>query len=172
MDVSSAGKNILAACQAPRASTSWNRKEKYVFLVACDCKCTSHDNTGWLIGGVSITGEREIQKLYLGKEFTLEALEKEPSSISDILASHPLCEKVDAVKLRKSVFVILLKQPTNSQSTPYCFLPAYIMDHGGSMKIRTNDVGNQYGKYLRAEGLDSISRSELLAFVDGVWNSK
>ena len=168
MDVGSEGKNILAACEAPRASISWNRKEKGVFLVACDCKCTSHDNTGWLIGGASVTGEREIQRLYLGKEFTVEALGKDPSSISDIMASHPLCEKVDVVKLRESVFVTLLKQPTNNQSAPYCFLPAYIMGYRDSMKIRTNDVGNQYGKLLRMEDIDSIQRSELLEFVDGI----
>lgn len=172
MDVGSEGENILAACEAPRASISWNRKEKDMFLIACDCKCTSHDNTGWLIGGASMTGEREIQKLHLGKEFTLEALGKDPSSIFDIMASHPLCEKVDAVKLRESVFVTLLKQPTSSQSAPYCFLPAYIMDYRGAMKIRTNDVGSQYGKHLRVEGVDSISRSELLELVDGIWVSK
>ncbi|NMX66883.1 hypothetical protein HBO15_05925 [Pseudomonas sp. WS 5111] len=172
MDVGSEGKNILAACEAPRASISWNRKEKGVFLIACDCKCTSHDNTGWLIGGASVTGEREIQRLYLGKEFTVEALGKDPSSIFDIMASHPLCEKVDVVKLRESVFVTLLKQPTNNQSAPYCFLPAYIMNYRGSMKIKTNDVGSQFGKLLRVEDLDSISRSELLEFVDGIWISK
>ena len=49
LDISDTAKNILFACETPKVEVTWNRRKNSLFLIACDCVCTSHDNTGWLV---------------------------------------------------------------------------------------------------------------------------
>lgn len=163
--VGSENVNILSACSTSRASLSWSRKEKGVFLVACDCSCTSHDNSGWLISASPLADEYEVKKLYLGKKFTVEELGQDLTNISDIMISHPLCEKVNFAKLKLSAFVTLLKQPTSDQSIPYCFLPAYILVEREGARIETNDVESHYGKRISDQETDPLLRARLVNFV-------
>lgn len=168
MDVSHTAPSILQACESPKASVAWNRKRQGAFLVACDCECTSHDNIGWLIDMTSTNESRKVQKLYIGKGTTIESLEQEPASIPDIISSHQLCEKIDIEKLKISVFVTLIKQPTNDELTPYCFSPAYMVEGETYLEARTNNAGNKYGELLNVDGGDSVFEAEIIQYVKGL----
>lgn len=141
-DISDLSETILLACDAPRASISWNKKQSTSFLIACDCQCTSHDNVGWLIDMSNVVNHKKIQKLQVGKSFTKEALEKQAGNISDLVSSHPLCERVDKDKLIKSIFVSLIKESTKSESQPYCFSPLYVIPSQGSPKPVINTASD------------------------------
>jgi hypothetical protein len=68
LDISDTAKHILLACETPKVEVTWNRTKKNVFLIACDCECTSHDNTGWIVDKDIATGEHKVWKIDLGKK--------------------------------------------------------------------------------------------------------
>lgn len=162
----SADSIVRHACDSPAASVAWNRKREGAFLLVCECECTSYDNTGWLVDINSKTGMRNIQGLYLGKNTTVEGLIANSGSISDMFASHPLCEDVDSKKAKESVFISLIKQPTNSGSNPYCFYPAYIMEDNDALVMRTNNSRDEFGRLLQVKDQDSELEKEILDFLD------
>lgn len=165
IDVSDTAKNILLACETPKVSIAWNRARKNSFLIACDCECTSHDNTGWLIDTNIATGKQNIQELYLGKSYTMEALKHTTSKIPDIFDSHPLCEKIDNDALDKSFFLTLIKQPTNNDTEPYCFSPAYIIEDKQNLTIRTNN-NNKLETSILIKREKSLTHAEIVNFLD------
>ena len=169
MDVSHSAPSILQACESPKASVAWNRKRQGAFLVSCDCKCTSHDNIGWLIDITSNADIRKVQKIYIGKRATIEDLQQNPTSIPDMISAHPLCEKIDFEKLKISVFVTLMKQPTNNEMAPYCFFPAYMVEEGARLEVKTNNADDKYGKLLSIAGDDSVFEAEIIEYVDGLF---
>jgi hypothetical protein len=164
IDVSDTAKNILLACETPKVSIAWNRARKNSFLIACDCECTSHDNTGWLIDTNIATGKQNIKELHLGKRYTVEALKHTTSNIPDIFNSHPLCEKIDNNTLNNSIFVTLIKQPTNNDAAPYCFSPAYIIEDKKNLTIQTNNNKLETSLLIKRE--ESLTDAEIINFLD------
>lgn len=109
LDIGCIAKNILLACETPKVEVAWNRTKNNVFLIACDCECTSHDNTGWLVDKDIAVGEHKVWKLHLGKKYTVEELGRPMINIPDLFHSHPLCNEPDKRLLKASVFVSLVK---------------------------------------------------------------
>lgn len=95
LDVSGIALDLLELCEAPHLTLNWNQKTPGACLLACDCNCTSHDNSGWPVENYSIQALPKITELSLGRRFTLQALRGSPSSILDALSSSPLCELLD-----------------------------------------------------------------------------
>lgn len=127
--LSRTGRSTKPSCQSlsiPKQSVSWNAKFKNAFLIICDCDCTTHDNEGWLIENSRSESKATVRQVYLGKETTIASMRKNPSRISDIMASHPLCEALVAKMLDESSFVTLVKRPTHGRLESYCFSPVYI----------------------------------------------
>lgn len=148
LDLSDVGVDSAALCDAPTAWISWNTKQKGIYLISCECDCTSHDNSGWLVSFNSDPNPPSVQKVRLGKRNTLETLHKAPSRVPDILASHLMCEASDPEKLSASIFVSLIKRPTDELGAPYCFYPAYIVARDGLINVESNDRDDDYGKRL------------------------
>jgi hypothetical protein len=166
LELDGADRIVKDACDSPGASLTWNNKREGAFLIVCECECTSHDNTGWLIDMKPKSGIRNVQGLYLGKKTTVEGLMASVGSISDMFASHPLCENVDSKKSQQSVFVSLIKQPTQSESHAYCFYPAYIMEDNGALIMRTDNSQDGFGKLLQVEDEKPELEAEILEFLD------
>lgn len=159
---------ILLACETPRASINWNRNNKYMFLVACDCECSSHDNTGWLVGISPGKGGGVIKKIELGKRFAIEALEREPPIIHDFFSGYEVCEKVDYFLLKKSVFVSLLKQPSGNGGMHYCFSPMYIYAEAGRFVAKRGDVSTRTYGVLERDENDVALKGEIFRVISEV----
>lgn len=116
----------MALCEGYAPMLYWNEgRENY--LLACECDCTSHDNTGWLIDGSS----GKVQRVALGKPAIATELVG-VDAVSDILASHPFCEAFDPGSLQAAEFVSLIKYPTGDEDAPYCFSPrTFTMSNDG-----------------------------------------
>lgn len=110
----------------------WNEgRENY--LLACECNCTSHDNTGWLVDGSS----GKVQGVALGKP-TVAAELVDVDSVSDIVASHPFCAAIDPGSLQAAEFVSLIKYPTGDEDAPYCFSPRTFITSNEGVVIEDN----------------------------------
>ncbi|MCO6060482.1 hypothetical protein NG726_27995 [Pseudomonas sp. MOB-449] len=81
-DVSEKSREIMLACETPRASMAWNKKREGAFLITCDCGCTSHDNTGWIVDLTASDQARKVQQVPLGKEATIEMLGSAPKKLT------------------------------------------------------------------------------------------
>lgn len=116
----------LSLCEGYAPMLYWNEgRENY--LLACECDCTSHDNTGWLIDGSS----GKVQGVALGKPAIATEL-VDVDAVSDILASHPFCKAFDPGSLQAAEFVSLIKYPTGDEDAPYCFSPrTFTMSNDG-----------------------------------------
>ena len=102
--------DALALCEGNAPKLYWNQgRESYLF--ACECDCSSHDNTGWLVD-VS-TGR--VQGVGLGKPAVAQELIN-VDIVTDIMASHPFCEALDSNSLRSAEFVSLVKYPTGNDN--------------------------------------------------------
>jgi hypothetical protein len=167
VDIGRSAKNILLACETSKVSMQWSKKRQGAYLISCDCECTSHDNVGWLVDKHSTIEEQKVQKLYLGKDATIEALRAKPGIVSDIVASHAMCGMVDGKKLELSIFVSLVKRPTNDELMPYCFFPIYMVEGVGGLKIIANDT-DVGGLTLTSMEDDPISRVEIIKFISGL----
>jgi hypothetical protein len=165
VDVSDRVPEITELCDAPNASVAWNEKRPGFILITCDCQCTAHDNIGWLVTKDQKGAGHTIQRYSLGRESTVRELEGNPGYIPDIMASHPLCEGVDSRKLKKSVFVSLIKQPTNNESEPYCFYPAYFVEGEAGVELVTDNSEDGFGRLLREEDEQGTSKELLGIFV-------
>ena len=104
-----------AICDGATPMLYWNQGRDS-HLLACECNCTSHDNTGWVLHGSS----GQVQGVALGKAAVAEDLIN-VDTVSDIMASHPFCEAADHRALQSAEFVSLIKYPTGRDDTPYCF---------------------------------------------------
>ena len=124
--------DALALCEGNAPQLYWNQgRESYLF--ACECDCSSHDNTGWLVD-VS-TGR--VQGVGLGKPAVAQELIN-VDVVTDIMASHPFCEALDSNSLQSAEFVSLIKYPTGNDNIPYCFSPRTFIKSGESIVIKDN----------------------------------
>lgn len=166
MDISDSAPNILQICDTSKAYLQWNSKRSGAFLVTCDCQCTSYDNTGWIIDLKTSINERRVQKVYLGKEFTIERLNSRPHRIYDFFSSHSFCESVGNERLEKSIFVSLMKKPTNRDVDPYCFFPVYIVEDGGYLGARTSRDRGRDEEFLRIDESDFLVGVEIINHIN------
>lgn len=121
-----------ALCAGNAPMLYWNKgRENY--LLACECNCSSHDNTGWLID--ASTGM--VQSVALGKPALAPEL-ADVEVVEDILASHRFCEAIDARALQGADFVSLIKYPTGNDDAPYCFVPRTFVTSGDEVVIEDN----------------------------------
>ncbi|WP_413703689.1 hypothetical protein [Pseudomonas sp. Pseusp16] len=168
LDISDTAKYILLACETPKVEVTWNRTKKNVFLIACDCECTSHDNIGWLVDGDMSIGEYKVWKLDLGKKYTVEELSRTVINIPDLFQSHPLCSEPDKKLLKASVFVSLLKHPTNNENSPYCFSPVYITEENHRLNFKGYDAGGESSVVQYRESDRSSAYAEILNVVNNI----
>lgn len=168
MDISDSAPNILQACDTSKASLQWNSKRSGAFLVTCDCQCTSYDNTGWIIDLKTSINERRVQKIYLGKDFTIESLSQRPHRIYDVFSSNSFCESVGNELLKKSIFVSLMKKPTNRDVDPYCVFPVYIVEDGGYLRARTSSDGGKGEELFSIDESDSLVGVEIINYIKKV----
>ncbi|QOY62253.1 hypothetical protein INQ40_10025 [Lysobacter sp. H21R4] len=125
----------LSLCEGGAPMLYWNEgRENY--LLSCECNCTSHDNTGWLVDRSS----RKVQGVALGKTAVAAEL-VDVDSVSDILAAHPFCAAIDPGSLQAAEFVSLVKYPTGNEDSAYCFSPRTFITSSEGVVIE--DYGNQ-----------------------------
>ncbi|RJX74081.1 hypothetical protein [Pseudomonas sp. LS-2] len=166
LDVSDIALDLLELCEAPHLTLNWNQKTPGAFLLACDCNCTSHDNTGWLVENYSIQALPKITELSLGRRFTLQALRRSPSSILDALSSSPLCELLDVEKTEVGVFVSMIKRPAKTENATYCYYPVYIVVRGEQLEIETHDEDDGYGRALVFERRDEAAQASIIKLLN------
>lgn len=124
--------DALALCEGNAPKLYWNLgRENY--LLACECDCSSHDNTGWLID--LSTGR--VQRVGLGKPAVARELFN-VDVVTDALASHPFCEAIDPDSLQSAEFISLIKYPTGDEDVPYCFSPRAFITSGEEIVIEDN----------------------------------
>ncbi|MGY0612459.1 hypothetical protein [Luteimonas sp. A501] len=124
--------DALALCEGDTATLYWTEGRRH-YLLACECKCTSHDNYGWLVDGSS----GKVQGVALGKPAIATEL-VDVDAVSDILAPHPFCEAIDPGSMQAAEFVSLIKQPTGDEDTPYCFSPRAFITSSQGLVIEDN----------------------------------
>lgn len=165
-DISDIAIDILVLCGAPKVEVAWSRENKNVFLVSCDCQCTSYDNAGWLIGK-SIAGDKyEVWRLGLGKKYTVEELSRSKGSISDLFRSYSLCSDPDKRLVKTSVFVSLVKYPTNNETNPYCFSPEYIVEEGDRSEVNVYSASGEPKALELYKGDGSAAYLQILDVVE------
>ena len=156
---------ILEACETDSASLSWNLKRDGAYLLTCDCRCTSHDNSGWLIERRDSREDTVAYRMALGKTFTVRATQEIPASINDRV-NDPLCGKINTDALDASVFISLYKYPTNRESASYCFAPLYIVDKHGAWQLTHTTSGDGAAAYPMDTESDPVKVRMLSEIVD------
>lgn len=124
--------DALSLCESNAPKLYWNQGRKD-YLLACECECSSHDNTGWLVDASA----GRVQGVDLGKPAVVQDLIN-IDVVTDILASHPFCEALDSNSLRSAEFVSLVKYPTGNDNVPYCFSPRVFITTGENIVIKDN----------------------------------
>ena len=106
-------------------------------LVICDCRCTSHDNTGWVVLNDGSSGVRSVVPIFPGMMASPEMFSANTSpTINDLVVGVPMCTPVDRAQLKQSTFITLSKRPSESTEFPYCFDPLYILAEGSMVKLK------------------------------------
>ena len=159
---------ILKWCETTSATIAWNHKRKGAFLVSCDCECTSHDNVGWIVDKNVRTGKYVVQKLQVGKQSTVESIRRSSSLVLDRFSEYPYCGAINSRNLSDSVFVTLLKEPTDSDAAPYCFYPAYIVLGKSGLEVKVDGGGDGFGTSIIIEDSGLAEVSAVLRVVSDV----
>lgn len=134
-------------------------------LVVCDCRCTSHDNAGWIVWSDGTSAPQSVVQIYAGKLVSRDTFSATASPmIGDRLANVPMCVPVDREQLDQSDFTTLIKRPTNLEEFPYCFDPLYISIQGSGVRLKLGDrwIEADDGEFFRGEvpdgDLDDLNR--------------
>ena len=61
---------IKQLCKTETVWLSWNNAVPNATLVTCDCSCTSHDNSGWLVEAQPEVDTYRVHRVSLGKVFS------------------------------------------------------------------------------------------------------
>ncbi|WP_153050305.1 hypothetical protein [Pseudomonas sp. MF4836] len=154
------------ACESPRISMSWNKRAENLYLISCDCECTSHDNSGWIVQLDAVDRKPSAKNVPLGRDITIEKLESSSGEIHDIYSSHPMCEPIDRKALRNSIFASLFKQPTTIGANPYCYSVVYIVENNSVPLIFTGN--EQLKRYIKEFEVDVVSGREIQEEVERV----
>ncbi|MGY6086949.1 hypothetical protein ACWWU7_12690 [Stenotrophomonas sp. SM006] len=118
---------IKQLCKTEKVWLSWNNAVPSATLVTCDCGCTSHDNSGWLVEAQPEVGTFRVHRVSLGKVFSTTEFRRAGARIQDIVSSHPWCSGAKPSMPTNAVFATLVKQPTESGDEPYCFMPHFFV---------------------------------------------
>src|SRR5690606_17292279 len=118
-----------AVCDGTSPTLYWNQG-KPNSLLACECHCTSHDNSGWFVDGAS----GHVQGISLGKAATFATIHNS-DTVEDILSSHKFC-RASGHESDTGEFLSLIKYPTGNEESPYCFSVRVISESDGSIVAR------------------------------------
>ncbi|WP_353076101.1 hypothetical protein [Stenotrophomonas sepilia] len=118
---------IKQLCKTETVWLSWNNAVPNATLVTCDCSCTSHDNSGWLVEAQPEVDTYRVHRVSLGKVFSPTEFRRAGARIQDIVSSHPWCSGAKPSMPTNAVFATLVKQPTESGDEPYCFTPHFFV---------------------------------------------
>ncbi|HAY43446.1 MAG TPA: hypothetical protein DCY59_07795 [Micrococcaceae bacterium] len=134
-------------------------------LVVCDCKCTSHDNIGWVAWEDDKSGSLSVVSVFPGKLASARDFSSTPSPvIHDIYAPVGMCRPVDYNELVQSDFVTLMKRPDEGGLRPYCFDALYMTVSDNSLIMSFDghlvdaDDASFFGAKVSARDLSDVQR--------------
>ncbi|MBK0011033.1 hypothetical protein [Stenotrophomonas sp. S41] len=142
---------IKQVCKTEKVWLSWNSAVPSATLVTCDCSCTSHDNSGWLVEEQPEFDSYRVHRVSLGKVFSPTEFRRAGARIQDIVSSHPWCSSAKPSMPTNAVFVTLVKQPTESGDEPYCFTPRFFVGDPNAPLRRTPVSGELFSDLPEAE---------------------
>ncbi|MDT3455867.1 hypothetical protein [Stenotrophomonas pavanii] len=142
---------IKQLCKTEKVWLSWNKAVPNATLVTCDCSCTSHDNSGWLVEAQPEVDTYRVHRVSLGKVFSPTELRRAGARIQDIVSSHPWCSAARPSVPTNAVFATLVKQPTESGDEPYCFTPHFFVGDPKAPLRRTPVSGELFSDSPAAE---------------------
>ncbi|WP_180869798.1 hypothetical protein [Stenotrophomonas maltophilia] len=142
---------IKQLCETETVWLSWNDAVPSATLVTCDCSCTSHDNSGWLVEWQPEDDTYRVHRVSLGKVFSPTAFRRAGARIQDIVSSHPWCSGAKPGMPKNAVFATLVKQPTESGDEPYCFTPHFFVGDPKAPLRRTPVSGELFSDSPVAE---------------------
>ncbi|MBN7838075.1 hypothetical protein J0L40_09935 [Stenotrophomonas maltophilia] len=142
---------IKQLCKTEKVWLSWNKAVPNATLVTCDCSCTSHDNSGWLVEAQPEVDTYRVHRVSLGKVFSPTELRRAGARIQDIVSSHPWCSAARPSVPTNAVFATLVKQPTESGDEPYCFTPHFFVGDPKAALRRTPVSGELFSDSPAAE---------------------
>ncbi|MEC4338426.1 hypothetical protein VPH13_06820 [Stenotrophomonas pavanii] len=142
---------IKQLCKTEKVWLSWNKAVPNATLVTCDCSCTSHDNSGWLVEAQPEVDTYRVHRVSLGKVFSPTELRRAGARIQDIVSSHPWCSAARPSVPTNAVFATLVKQPTESGDEPYCFTPHFFVGDPKPPLRRTPVSGELFSDSPAAE---------------------
>ncbi|MEN6650796.1 hypothetical protein [Stenotrophomonas hibiscicola] len=153
---------IKQLCKTETVWLSWNNAVPNATLVTCDCSCTSHDNSGWLVEAQPEVDTYRVHRVSLGKVFSPTEFRRAGARIQDIVSSHPWCSGAKPSMPTNAVFATLVKQPTESGDEPYCFTPHFFVGDPKAPLRRTPVSGEQFFDAPAAESALIAREVEML----------
>lgn len=153
---------IKQLCKTEKVWLSWNNAVPNATLVTCDCGCTSHDNSGWLVEAQPEVGTYRVHRVSLGKVFSSTEFRRAGAGIQDIVSSHPWCSGTKPSMPTNAVFATLVKQPTESGDEPYCFMPHFFVGDPKAPLRRTPVSGELFSDAPAAESAVIVREIEIL----------
>ncbi|HHA2973690.1 TPA: hypothetical protein ACOFD8_001009 [Stenotrophomonas maltophilia] len=153
---------IKQLCKTETVWLSWNNAVPNATLVTCDCSCTSHDNSGWLVEAQPEDDTYRIHRVSLGKVSSPTEFRRAGVRIQDIFSSHPWCSAVKPSMPTNAVFATLVKQPTESRDEPYCFTPHFFVGDPKAPLRRTPVSGELFSDAPAAESALIVREVEIL----------
>lgn len=129
----------LALCPEGKIAVAHNAASSSS-LVVCDCRCTSHDNTGWIVWTEGPSAAQLAVEIYSGKLVSPDVFSATASPlIRDLLSDVQMCAPIDRAQLGRSDFTTLVKRPSDSVDFPYCFDLLYISIEGSTVRLKLAD---------------------------------
>jgi len=153
---------IKQLCKTEIVWLSWNNAVPNATLVTCDCSCTSHDNSGWLVEWEPGDDTYRVHRVSLGKVFSPTEFRRAGARIQDIVSSHPWCSGAKPSMPKNAVFATLAKQPTESGDEPYCFTPHFFVGDRNVPLKRIPMSGEQFSDAPAAESALIAREVEML----------
>lgn len=142
---------IEQLCETETVWLSWNNAVPEATLVTCDCRCTSHDNSGWLVEWQPEDDTYRVHRVSLGKVFSPTEFRRAGARMQDIVSSHPWCSSAKPSMPTNAVFVTLVKQPAGAGDEPYCFTPHFFVGDPNAPLRRTPVSGELFSDLPEAE---------------------
>lgn len=157
VEIHARSRQIQKACGTEKVWLSWNNAVPGATLVTCDCDCTSHDNSGWLVETGLEDDVPRVRRVSLGKVSTVAELSRAGGRVPDTFISHPWCSGTKPKVPVNTVFATLAKQPNQHGDTPYCFTPHFFVGDRSAPLRRTPMADDMLSDAPAAEA-DLIAR--------------
>lgn len=153
---------IKQLCRTEKVWLSWNNAVPNATLVTCDCSCTTHDNSGWLVEAQPEDDTYRVHRVSLGKVSSPTEFRRASVRIQDIVSSHPWCSVAKPSMPTNAVFATLVKQPTGSGDEPYCSTPHFFVGNRHVPLRRTPMSGELFSDAPAAESALIARKVEML----------